>query len=62
MSMDEMGPISTTMYNVILVALDLIQIVTLTLYVPEEIIIPKKLINVSFLKIYNHFVSICIYY
>ncbi|KAK1366295.1 hypothetical protein POM88_041856 [Heracleum sosnowskyi] len=61
MSMDEMGPVIATLYNVILVALDPIQMGTLTylpLYVPEGIIGPEKLICIAFLRSYNHFVSV----
>ncbi|KAK1362299.1 hypothetical protein POM88_046773 [Heracleum sosnowskyi] len=60
MSMDEMGPVIATLYYVILVALDPIQMGTLTylpLYVPEGIIGPEKLICITFLRSYNHFVS-----
>ena len=67
MSMDEMGPVIATMYNVILVALHLIELqlgtfTYLPLYVLEGIIRPEKLICIAFLRKSNHFVSVCINY
>ena len=64
MSMDQMGPAIATMYNVILVVLDQIQIGTLTylpLYAPEGTTNPEKLICVTFLRKFDHFVSVRIY-
>ncbi|XP_074326621.1 uncharacterized protein LOC141664566 [Apium graveolens] len=61
MSLDEMGPVIVTIYNVILVALDPIQMGILTylpLYVPEGISSPEKLICIAFLRSSNHFVSV----
>ncbi|WOH13019.1 hypothetical protein DCAR_0832528 [Daucus carota subsp. sativus] len=63
MSMDEMGPVIATMYNVILVGLHPIELkfgnlTYLPLYVPEGIVRPEKLICIAFLRKSNHFVSI----
>ena len=67
MSMDEMGQVIATLYNVILVVIDPIQMGTLTylpLYVQQGVTSPDKLIGIAFLRQYNHFISVrtCYYY
>lgn len=61
MSMDYMGPVIATTYNVILVSLDRVQIGNLTylpLYVAEAITTTNKLIGIAFLRDIEHFVAV----
>ncbi|XP_074337087.1 uncharacterized protein LOC141674265 [Apium graveolens] len=61
-SLDEMGPVIASIYNVILVVLDPIQMGTLTYlpqYVPEGISSPEKLICITFIRSSNYFVFVC---